>query len=231
MNDPNLQILGAAARLLQPLLDELVFAGGSATGLMITDPAAGGIRSTKDVDVITQVASYAEYATLSEKLRALGLNEDAREDAPNCRWCYRDLIIDVMPTDDKILGFTNRWYAAAISSAQHFELEDLRIRVIAPVYFLATKLEAFRGRGNDDYSGSHDLEDVIAAIDGRAEIVDEVRDAAPDVRSYITAEFKRLLATRSFVDALPGLLFPDSGSQARRPLLLDRLRALAGSNA
>ena len=57
MNDPNLHLLEAAARLLQPLLDELVFVGGCATGLLITDPGAVGIRPTKDVDVITEVGS------------------------------------------------------------------------------------------------------------------------------------------------------------------------------
>lgn len=81
MQHPNLALLEDAVRLLQPLLDELVFVGGCATGLLITDPAAGGLRPTKDVDVITEVASYAEYATLSERLRTLGLRPDTREDA------------------------------------------------------------------------------------------------------------------------------------------------------
>ena len=103
MENPNLTLLEAAVRLLQPLLDELVFAGGCATGLLITDPVAGGIRPTKDVDAITDVASYAEYATLSERLRALGLREDHREGAPTCRWRYQELIVDVMPTDERIL--------------------------------------------------------------------------------------------------------------------------------
>jgi hypothetical protein len=71
MNDPNLHLLEAAARLLQPLLDELVFVGGCATGLLITDPAAVGIRPTKDVDAITEVGSYAEYAKRSDRLREL----------------------------------------------------------------------------------------------------------------------------------------------------------------
>lgn len=84
MQNPNLALLEDAVRLLQPLLDELVFVGGCATGLLITDPAAGGLRPTKDVDVITEVASYAEYATLSERLRTLGLHPDTREDAPTC---------------------------------------------------------------------------------------------------------------------------------------------------
>ncbi|HEX9783415.1 MAG TPA: hypothetical protein VGA56_11885 [Opitutaceae bacterium] len=229
MIDPNLTLLEAAVRLLQPLLDDLVFVGGCATGLFITDPAAGGIRPTKDVDTITEVSSYAEYATLSERLRALKLHEDHREGAPTCRWRYGELTIDVMPTDERILGFSNRWYEPAIASAQNVTIAGLSIRLIIPVYFLATKLEAFRGRGNDDYSGSHDLEDVIAVIDGRPEIVEEVRTAPSDVRGYIASEMMRLLNTRAFVDALPGFLLPDSASQARYDLLRQRLSALAKS--
>jgi hypothetical protein len=227
MNDPNLPLLEAAVRLLQPLLDELVFVGGCATGLLITDPAAGGIRPTKDVDTITEAASYAEYATLSERLRELKLHEDHREGAPTCRWRHGDLTIDVMPTDEKILGFSNRWYEPAIASAQNVEIAGLSIQLITPVYFLATKLEAFRGRGNDDYSGSHDLEDLIAVVDGRPEIVQEVRNAPIDVRRYIASEVGRLLGTRMFVDALAGFLLPDAASQGRLSVLRERLGALA----
>jgi hypothetical protein len=93
MIDPNRKLLEAAVRLLEPLLEDLVFVGGCATGLLITDPAAQGIRPTKDVDVITEVALYGAYASLSERLRTLGLQEDTREEAPTCRWRYHDLII------------------------------------------------------------------------------------------------------------------------------------------
>jgi hypothetical protein len=230
MNDPNLPRLEAAVRLLRPLLDELVFVGGCATGLLITDPAAGGIRPTKDVDTIAAVSSYAEYAALSERLRALKLQEDHREGAPTCRWRFGDLTIDVMPTDERILGFGNRWYAPAIASDENIEIVGLRIRLITPIHFLATKFEAFRGRGNNDYSGSHDLEDVIAVVDGRPEIVEEARGAPSDIRSYIASEIGRLLGERGFVDALPGFLLPDSASQARCGLLRQRLDALAHSD-
>lgn len=230
MTDPNLTLLESAVRLLQPLLDELVFVGGCATGLFITDPAAGGIRPTKDVDTITEVSSYAEYATLSERLRALKLHEDHREGAPTCRWRYGDLTIDVMPTDESVLGFSNRWYEPAIASAQSVEIAGLNIRLITPVYFLATKLEAFHGRGNDDYSGSHDLEDVIAVVDGRPEIVEEVRRAPSEVRTYIGSEMRLLLSMRAFVDGLGGFLLPDPASQERLPILRDQLTALAHSD-
>jgi len=229
MQDPNRAQLEAAVRVLQPLLDELVFAGGCASGLLSTDPASGSVRPTMDVDVITELASYVEYASLSERLRGLGLSEDSSEGAPTCRWRYRDLIIDVMPTDERVLGFSNRWYAPAIVAAQRITIAGLDIRVVTAVYFLATKLEAFRGRGRNDYRGSHDLEDVIAVIDGRPELLREVAEAQDDVRTYIATEARKLLGTRAFVDALPGFLLPDSASQGRVPLLLERLRTLAQS--
>lgn len=226
MPDPNRKLLERAVQVLRPLLDELVFVGGCATGLLTTDPDSRGIRTTRDVDTITQISSYAEYAVLSERLRGLGLTEDT-EDGVICRWRYEDLIIDVMPTDERILGFSNRWYVPAISSALDVDLDTDHIKLIAPEYFLATKLEAFHGRGQGDHGGSHDLEDAIAVIDGRAEIVLEVRDAESDVRDYLSESFSSLLDSRGFIDALPGFLLPDAASQERLPLLLNRLRALA----
>jgi hypothetical protein len=155
------------------------------------------------------------------------LTEDNREGAPTCRWRHRDLTIDVMPTDERILGFGNRWYRPAIASAQRIDIAGARMRLVTAVYFVATKLDAFHGRGDNDYGGSHDLEDLIAVIDGRPEIANEVRRASSDVRRYIAFEVGRLLATPAFVDALPGFLLPDSATQARYPLLLDRLSLLS----
>ena len=64
-----------AARLKR-LLPEVVFVGCT-TGLLITDPAASPVRATDDVDVIVEVASYAEYARFSKRLRNLGFSEDS----------------------------------------------------------------------------------------------------------------------------------------------------------
>ncbi len=104
MVDPNLQLLEEAATILRPVLHELVFVGGCATGLLITDPAAGGVRPTTDVDAVTEVSSYGEYSDLAQRLRQLGLTEDDREGAPICRWRHDRLTIDIMPTDEAILG-------------------------------------------------------------------------------------------------------------------------------
>jgi hypothetical protein len=131
-----------------------------------------------------------------------------------------------MPTDECILGFTNRWYMPALESAQLVRVAGVPLRVVTAVHFIAMKLEAFHGRGNDDVMGSHDLEDLMTVIDGRADIVDELKGAASDVRRYVASEVRALLERRDFADALPGFLLPDAASQARVPLVRDRLRAI-----
>ena len=108
------------------------------------------------------------HVALSDRLRNLGLAEDNSEGAPLCRWRQGDVIVDVMPTDESILGFSNRWYPMAIDTAQHLDIAGHRVRIVTPALFIATKLEAFHGRGGDDVFASHDLEDIIAVVDGRS---------------------------------------------------------------
>jgi hypothetical protein len=228
MPNPNLQLLTDAAKLLRPILEELVFVGGCVTALLITDKAAAEVRPTFDVDAIAEITSYVAYAEFSERLRKLGFQEDTKEGAPLCRWRQDTTTLDVMPLDEKILGFSNTWYRPAMEHAEEGELEKgLKIRLVSPVYFCASKLEAFAGRGKNDYQASRDLEDLIAVVDGRAELVGEIRGAGGDVRSYLAKEMKALISIREFNDALPGHLPPDAASQARIGAVLSRLEEIA----
>jgi hypothetical protein len=45
---------------------------------------------------------------------------------------------------------------------------------------------------------SHDLEDLIAVVDGRAELVEEIQAGPEDVRTYIASEIKKLIAISAF---------------------------------
>lgn len=224
----HIELLETASRLLEPLLPEIVFVGGCATALLITDPGAAPARVTYDVDVIAEIVSYAEYVAFSERLRALGLKEDTREGAPVCRWCRGELTLDVMPLDATVLGFSNRWYPDALRDAEKLALPSgLMLRVITAPLFLATKIEAFHSRGEKDYFASSDLEDVIAVADGRPSLADEVRGSSGDVRTYLAQAIKKLLNTPPFLDALPGFLLPDPGNQARFEHLMTTLQELA----
>ena len=229
-HDPNLEMVERIAEALGPLRERVVFLGGSATGLLITDPKAAPIRPTKDVDVIVEVATIGDYYEIDEALRAQGFRNDTSDGAPSCRYRLDDLILDAMPTDPAILGFSNQWYPEAIRTALDISLpSDLTIKIVAPAFFLGTKLEAFFGRGKGDYFGSHDLEDLLTVVDGRREIEREIEVTAPTLKAYLNEKLGALLQDAQFCYALEGHLPGDPGSQARVPVLLRRLKAIAST--
>lgn len=227
-SDPNLPLLDSVALTLGPLRDLFVFVGGCAAGLLVTDRAAAPVRATRDVDVVVEVTSLAEYHMLERQLERAGFKHDRRPEAPVCRWLVAGCMLDVMPTDESVLGFGSRWYKLAVRTAQSVQLPSGQsIRLIAPPVFLATKLDAFRGRGAGDFLASHDLEDVTVLIDGRPELVDEVRASDPALRTYIADEVSALLAEPAFIESLAGHLPGDDASQARLPLIRERLGILS----
>jgi hypothetical protein len=162
---------------------------------------------------------------------AVGFVEDQNSGAPFCRWRAPDVILDIMPTDERVFGFGNRWYRPVLANAHVVVLPTgERIRAVTAPYFLATKLEAFAGRGGGDFLASPDLEDIVTLIDGRAEIVEDVVQADPDLRQFLVGSLSALLAMRPFLEALPAHLPPDAASQARLPILLDRIRLMVRSH-
>lgn len=229
-NDPNVALLEIVAeRLGDDLRDQMVFVGGAVAGLLITDPAMPAIRPTEDVDLVCRAIARAEYHAVEIELRARGFVQDMRPDAPICRWGVGNVVVDVMPPLEEILGFANPWYPLALETAESVALPSGRlIRLITAPVFLATKLEAFAGRGNGDYLFSHDLGDLLAVIDGRPTLPEECRFSTAELRTYLGKRFGALLADPAFVEALPGHLPGDTASQERLPDLLDTLRRLAG---
>jgi predicted nucleotidyltransferase len=125
-----------------------------------------------------------------------------------------------MPLDDSVLGFSNSWYRYAWEHPLEFELGDVSIRIVSAPVFIATKLEAFNNRGDGDYRASHDLEDIIAVIDGREELLQEMEQAPSEVQSFVRSEMQRLLHDPDFLDALPGHVI-DPG---RVPIVVERIR-------
>lgn len=227
MADPNREQFERAVRRLEPVLDALIFVGGCATGFMLTDPAAAGIRPTNDLDAIAEVTSYAAYTSLANRLRAIGLTEDPSAGTMTARWRHGDAVVDVTPTDRSVLGFSNTWYEPAAAEAQRIIIAGVPVRMVTPPYLIASKLEAFHVRGHADVVTSSDLEDVVAIVDGRPELLAEIERAGGPVRDFIASELGALLDDRRFLDSLAGFLPQDRASQARRPLLEKRLRGIA----
>lgn len=135
--NPNLDILERTVVQLGELADRLVFLGGCAVGLLLTDLAAPPVRLTHDVDVITEAATLADYYRLAELLRA-----------------------------NKIL-------------------------------------------------------------DGRPEVAEEIGQASPELRTHLARRFQELLENPDFREALPGNMPTDAASQARVPIIVQCMRAIA----
>lgn len=227
--DPNVARVEVVARALGDLCEELVFVGGCAASLLIDAPSAPPTRVTYDVDVIAEVAALSGYYALERRFAERGFAKDMSEGAPICRWRVQDVEVDLMPTDESILGFSNRWYPAAVASASAIALPSgRRISLISAPVFLATKFEAFHTRGRNDVLISHDLEDIVNIVEGRPGIVKEVAAAESGLRAYLAARFRELTRNPDFANALPGLVAYDDLYESRIQAVRDRMSAIAG---
>jgi len=205
------QLLGmlkaVAIALGDDLRGRLVFVGGCTTALFITDPITlEDVRATDDIDLIVDLAGRAEWSALQDDLRQKGFIE-AADEAVICRMRLGTLKVDFMPDDETILGFSNRWYAVGIETAVTSTLDTgLDIRILTPAIFVATKLEAFAGRGQNDLFMSRDAEDILLIVDGRPDLEEEVAAAPADVQAFISQGFRDFLAYADFDDFLEGNL-------------------------
>jgi|SRR5579871_5185239 len=212
------------ARKLGPLREKAVFLGGAVTALLITDPGAPDVRPTKDVDAVVQTSSLSESARLDEELRDLGFQHCMDPGAPTCRWIVDNCLVDVIPVGAGMNAYNDRWSPVAIEHSEYLELEDgLKIRHVTAPYFVAIKLETFADRGEGDYQGSQDIEDIIQIIDGRPELIAEFQASEPDLHTYVSEQFRALLGSDHFLESLSAHLLPDAASQARESLILTRM--------
>ena len=217
----NAELLARVARALAPLKYKSVYVGGATTHLLITDVSAPGVTPTDDVDLVVDLDSPVEFAVhLGEELRRLGLREDTSDGAPLCRWKIDDTTVDVMSPNEAILGFTNRWYPTAIARSETRVIGDIKIQVIDAVTFLATKMDAFSNRGKGDFIASKDIEDIIAVLDGRPELVAEVEGHAAELLSLLARTLTAWRSNDDFAYAVEGYLLGDTG---RIPLLFARI--------
>jgi hypothetical protein len=178
----------------EEFLAEVAFVGGCTTAMLVTDATVlDDIRFTDDVDLVIELAGISAWQHLTERLAAKNFKITG-EDEVNCRFRFNDVVVDVMPSDPAVLGYANRWFVEGLSRADKFTLPSgTVIQIFKPTYFLATKLEAFSGRGEGD-PYHKDVEDIIILIDGRTELLEEVRQAEPELKGFITTGIRKLTA-------------------------------------
>ncbi|BBT92721.1 hypothetical protein KK010_17350 [Enterobacter mori] len=226
----NALLVQVAVALGPELCKEMTFVGGCTTGLLLTDAfTKEQVRHTDDVDLIVHVMGYADYAKLQEALHQRKFSIVMPEDddvPPICAMQLGDLRVDIMPDDEAILGFSNRWYSEAIKSAQDYPLTaEIIIKLVHPVMFVATKLEAWNGRGNGDALTSRDIEDILHLVDGRPELVAEIAQSQQEVRAFISVELARLIEDSNFEMAVSS----QANTAEREDVIYERLEEIIAS--
>ncbi len=217
----NYGLLKLAAELLGNLSKDLVFVGGSTTCLYVDPEMSDDLRPTEDVDCVIQAYSMKEYNKLEKELRAKGFVNDTRKNAPICRFVYGELLIlDVMPDNKDILGFSNSWYKPGIENKILVGIGEYEISIFSLPYFLASKFEAFEGRGKNDPRFSTDLEDIVTVIDGVREF--KLGDLSDNLSSYLSDMSKYCLSDLFAQEAINGFL----GDPDRVGRLNERLKGI-----
>ncbi|MFV0605472.1 MAG: nucleotidyl transferase AbiEii/AbiGii toxin family protein [Niabella sp.] len=204
----NTDMIIKVAKGLSHLKDEVVFVGGAVAELYADDPAASEIRPTKDVDCVVEISTRNDYYLLEETLRKLGFVNDQSKSAPICRWIFEDIIVDIMPTDDKILGFSNKWYEAGIANKETKLLNgNFEINVFPIEYYLASKYEAMIGRGGNDLRTSHDFEDIIYLMDNSTILLDAIANTTNhELLKYLAAQCRGLMNNKNIKENITSAL-------------------------
>ncbi len=206
-----------------------MFVGGCAVVFLVPDSVVPAIRPTEDVDCILHVASRAKYhLEVVERLRALGFSECVEPGAPICRWVVEGISVDVMPTSEEVLGFSNRWYDLAIQDPVVLEpIPSLQIRVIGHAAFLATKFEAFANRGQGVYEGNTDIEDIISVLAYCPHLADRVIRAPLVLQEFLQVCSAGLLMLPALPELISAALPGDRVSQSSIPSVMNTLRLMA----
>ncbi len=199
----NIVRIKAVANILKELNQSYVFVGGATVSLYSTQKAlVEGIRPTDDVDVVVEVASYADHSQMEEKLRKLGVVNDI-ESGVICRYKAQGIIVDIMPTTSQALGFNNRWYPDGFQHAIPYKLDnETDIRIFSLPYFLASKWEAYKSRGANDLRTSRDFEDMVYVFENCRDFDEQLLNGPESVREYLSQELSGLLRHPDFEEAL-----------------------------
>lgn len=228
MSPVDIQDLFNVSRRLEPLGVKFAFTGGAIVGFLLDNPRLALPRQTDDVDAIVKVVTRIQYTNLEVQLRdEAKFDHDTSEGAPLCRWIVGGVKVDIMPMCDPTGNFSGRWFEYALETSALRTLNNVTINTVSATCFVATKLVAFADRGKSDFAASHDLEDILTVVDGRKALCAELAAENFELREYVSENILALLQLSAFRDALPGHLPSDDASQARLPLLVQRLEQIA----
>ncbi len=199
----NIVRIKAVANALDNLKEKVVFVGG-ATISLYPDRQVFEVRPTDDVDVLIEILNYQNRVDLEEKLRGIGFSHDI-ESGVVCRYKINGIVVDIMPTNDISIGFSNTWYPEGFNQAIDYIIDEgCKVKILSAPFFIATKFEAFKGRGKNDGRTSSDFEDIIYTLENRASIWDEMNNTNENLRNYLRIEFQNVLNNPNHFEWIDG---------------------------
>lgn len=129
------------------------FTGGAILPLLVDEIVGSDLRPTFDVDVIVRADSYGEYHEACLAFQRQGFSPGGKPEDPLCRYRRGELVVDVMPTPYEGAGTDNPWFELGTRTARTIVLASGRgVQVVSAPVYLASKITAFRGRGEGDYT-------------------------------------------------------------------------------
>ena len=226
MHSENINMLRIVAKGLEELVNRLVFVGGAIVELYTPDAFADDVRPTKDIDCVTVLASRIEYDKIQAKIRGKGFTNDTSQDAPMFRWIYKDIKVDIMPPDESIIGFSNKWYSEGIKYKIQKKLPDnLKIYVFRLEYFLSTKFDAHNVRGGTDLRQSKDFEDIVFILDNYPDVYKHILQSQKSVKHYLKKQSALLLKDLNLTEGIESAL-PSSAGRERTEMILKTLQKI-----
>jgi len=185
----NIVRIKAVQSSLGELRDKVVYVGG-ATVSLYAQREAPEIRETKDVDILVEIATNWDYAAVEEQLRRLGYQNDPESKFIG-RYVLSGLIVDLMATEEKILGFSNKWYKEGFHTAINHQIDDLvTVKIFDCPHFIGSKIEAFKNRGKGDGRFSSDFEDIVFILENRPTVWEEMERTTSKLKKYLKQEFQ-----------------------------------------
>jgi hypothetical protein len=214
------------AEALGDLRDEMIFIGGAILSVYIDDPAADEVRPTTDIDLTINILNTRSWEKLQEKLSDCGIYPDPFGHSI-CSYKFKDIAVDIMQAEDSPLSPSNKWYKHRFNDIRTIQLIKHSIKVLAAPCYLATKFEAFNGRGKD-YRTSHDFEDILFILDNRSHIAEEIMNAPIEIKQFLQSELKKLVTYPFYDEVLSSHIHPYIQNE-RIPMLKDKIdRIISG---
>lgn len=222
----NIATVAEVAKALKELKKQIVFVGGAVVSVYADDPSANEIRPTKDVDLTINLLNYANWVQMQERLVQLGFFPDP-EGRSICSYLYKNISVDIMPSEDGPIGPANKWYKIGFQNLWTTKVKEQDISILSAPCFLATKFEAFNNRGGD-YRTSHDFEDIVYVLDNRTTLVEEIKNDQPEIKQFLVKEFNKLYKRANFEEIMVSHVHPLIFNE-RYPIIKEKIEHILAS--